>query len=143
MSIDANLRMNTNAANRNTTKLIYPELSYSLVGICFDVHNQLGRFARERQYGNLVAEKLTEANISYGREKEIMKTGNRVDFLIEDKIVLEIKAKPLVLKEDFYQLQRYLQASNKKLGMIVNFRNRYLKPIRIIKIETAAAKKFV
>ena len=131
--------MNTNDAN---TKLIYPELSYTIVGVCFEVHNQLGRFEREKQYGDFIEKKLKESGISYKREREILKTGNRVDFLIDDKIVLEVKARKLILKDDFYQLRRYLQSAGKKLGLMVNFRNRYLKPIRIIRIDTDARKKF-
>ena len=52
--------MNTNYTNKNN-KLIFPELSYLLVGICFDVHNVLGRFAREKQYSNLIELRLKEA----------------------------------------------------------------------------------
>jgi len=40
-------------------------------------------------------------------------------------------------------VQRYLQTANLKLGLLVNFRNRYLKPVRIVKIETDARHKFV
>lgn len=140
MSIDANIRMNTNHTNR---KLIYPELSYLIVGICFDVHNNLGRFAREKQYGDLIEARLAEAKIPYKREFRKDGQGNILDFLIDDKVILEIKAKRLILKEDFYQIQRYLQMSNKKLGLIVNFRNRYLKPVRIVRIDTDSKKKFI
>jgi len=134
--------MNTNYANKNA-KLIHPELSYVLNGICFAVHNELGRFAKEKQYGDLLEEKLKATNLAYQREHRIDDGKNILDFLIEDEIVLEIKAKRLVLKEDFYQLQRYLQRNDKKLGLLVNFRNRYLKPIRVIKIETDARKRFL
>lgn len=130
--------MNTN----DTNKLIYPELSYTLTGICFSVHNKTGRFAREKQYCDLIEEKLKELKIPYEREYST-KDGNRIDFLIDGKIILAVKAKRIVLKEDFYQLQRYLQSLNKKLGLIVNFRNRYLKPIRIVRIDTDAKKKFL
>ena len=134
--------MNTNDANSGEEKLIYPELSYTIVGICFETHNELGRFSREKQYGDLLEKKLEEAKISYEREYQILKTGNQADFLIDGKIILEIKAKSLITKEDFYQLQRYLQSSGKKLGLMVNFRNRYIKPIRIVRIDTDAKKKF-
>ena len=134
--------MHTNNANKNE-KLIFPELSYLITGVCFGVHNQLGRYARERQYSDLLETKLKEIKIPYKRELKIEKTGNIVDFLIDDKIILELKTKPLVLKEDYYQTQRNLQASDVKLALLVKFRNRYLKPIRVIKIETNVKNKFV
>jgi len=135
--------MNTNYTNKNDQKLIYPELSYIITGICFDIHNEIGRFAREKQYGDLLERKLLETNIPFKREYKVGETGNIIDFFIDNKIVLELKAKRLVLKEDFYQCQRYLQILDNKLGLIINFRNTYLKPIRIIKIETDARKKFL
>ncbi len=130
--------MNTNYTN----KLIYPELSYILTGVCFDIHNSQGRFAREKQYCDLMEQKLKELKINYNREYNVG-DGNFVDFLVDDKIIVEAKAKRLIGKEDFYQLQRYLQSSKKQLGLLVNFRNRYLKPIRIIRIDTNAKKKFI
>jgi GxxExxY protein len=135
--------MNTNDTNKIDGKIIYPELSYAIVGICFEIHNRLGRFSREKQYCDFLERKLQEIHVPYEREYTIGKTGNRVDFLIDGKLILEVKAKRFVLKQDFYQLQRYLQISGKKLGLIVNFRNRYLKPIRIIRIDTTSGKKFL
>ena len=134
--------MHTNNTNKNK-KLIYPELSYLITGICFEVHNKLGRCAREKQYGDLLEGKLKEIKIPYKREFKIGKTGNTTDFLIDNKIILELKVEPLILKGDYYQTQRYLQASNIKLALLVNFRNRYLKPIRIIKIDSDAKSKFI
>jgi len=132
--------MHTNDTNE---KLIYPKLSYLITGICFKAHNELGRYAREKQYGNAIEEELKEIKLPYKRELKILKTGNTIDFLIDNKIILELKTTPFVLKEDYYQVQRYLQATNIKLALLVNFRNRYLKPIRIVKIETSARNKFV
>lgn len=139
------MQINTNYTNKkpDNNKLIFPELSYLLTGICFDVHNTLGRFSKEKQYCDVLEGKLKNSNVPYKRELKIQNTGNVLDFVIDNKIVLEIKAKRVLLKEDYYQLQRYLQTVNMKLGLLVNFRNRYLKPARVIKIDTDARKKFL
>lgn len=123
------LRMDTN-------KLIYPELSYTLVGICFATHNELGPYSREKQYGDLIEKKLKESNILYKRELSIGDSGNKIDFLIDNKIILELKTERIITKEDYYQVQRYLQETRIKLGLLVNFRNKYLKPIRIVRIDS-------
>ena len=132
--------MHTNDTNG---KLIYPKLSYIITGICFGVHNELGRYAREKQYADFIEKKLKETNIPYKREFNVKTTGNIIDFLIDDKIILELKAKRFITREDYYQMQRYLQTLNVKLGMLANFRHRYLKPVRIIRLDTDAKNKFI
>lgn len=123
-------------------RLIYPELSYVITGVCFDVVNRLGRFCRERQYADALESVLRERSIPFEREKELPIEGirnaftNRVDFVINDTLLLEAKAKPFVTKSDYYQMQRYLQAGGHDLGLIVNFRNKHLKPIRIIRLHS-------
>lgn len=120
---------------RNTEKVIYPELSYLVVGICFSSHNELGPYAKEKQYCDLIEKKLIESGTSYKREVRVGDGGNVVDFIIDDKILLEAKAKRLILKEDYYQVQRYLQETKLRLGLLVNFRNRYIRPSRIVRID--------
>jgi GxxExxY protein len=124
------------------SKIIYPELSYQITGVLFEVHNELGRYAREKQYGDKIEEKFKINKMPYLREYVVSKTGNRLDFLVAQKIILEAKAKDIITREDYFQLQRYLQALDIKLGLLVNFRSRYLKPIRVVKIETDIRKKF-
>jgi len=126
-----------------SSKVIYPELSYLLTGIFFDVHNTLGRFARERQYADEIEKRLRKMKVAFKREDGKGNSGNRYDFLVYDKIVVELKAKPIVTKEDYAQMQRYLQMSAHKLGLLVNFRNRYLKASRIIRIDTPRKAAFV
>lgn len=119
-------------------KLIKAELTYKINGCCFRVHRALGRFCRERQYCDKLEVALKEANLNYLREYELIRliqnspAGNRVDFLIENSIILDVKAKKFITKEDYFQILRYLEAANLQLGMIVNFRNTYLKAKRII-----------
>lgn len=120
-------------------ELVYPDLSYELTGIYFDVHNELGRFCNEKQYGDLLEKKLKEHGIRYEREKFLPqsfdgeeKNRNKIDFLVEGLIILELKAKRVAEKNDYYQVKRYLVAFNKKLGMLINFREKYLKPKRVL-----------
>lgn len=120
-------------------KIIYSDLSYSINGILFKVHNELGRFRNEQEYGDAIEMIFKKTVIKYEREKSLPasfegeKIGrNKVDFLIEDIIVLEIKAKRIIEREDYYQIKRYLSALNKKLGILVNFRDRYLHIKRIL-----------
>ena len=120
------------------TKLLFPNLSYRLTGLCFKIHKKLGRFCREKQYGDALESLLKENNIDYKREYEIANLkpngpeGNKVDFLIENKIIVDLKAKKFITKEDYNQMQRYLQSSGLELGMIINFRSTYLKPKRVL-----------
>lgn len=118
-----------------TAELLYPELSYKITGVCFAVHNELGSFAREKQYGDLLEKKLEDAKLTFKREQLIGASGNILDFVVEEKIILELKAKGSITGEDYRQIQNYLQESQLNLGLLINFRNKYLKPIRIVKIE--------
>ena len=129
--------MQSNDANKKS-KIVYPELSYVITGLLFKTHNDLGRFCRERQYADALEALFRDAKLLYEREKVITlphveSATNRVDFAVDGKVLIELKAKSIVLKEDYYQMNRYLEAGKYKLGMIVNFRNRYLKPIRVIR----------
>jgi GxxExxY protein len=121
----------------NKEKIIYPELSYKLVGLFYKIHNDLGRYSREKQYSNAIEKIFRISNINYEREKRIDNFGNIVDFVIEDKILIEVKAKPFITREDYYQVKRYLISSKLKLGLLVNFRNRYLKPNRVLNINNS------
>lgn len=119
--------------------IIYHEISYALTGIFFDVHNELGRYCREKQYCDVIEKLLIEKGIKYEKElifkseNDLLKDGsNRADFIIENKIIVEVKAVRFIGKSEYYQMQRYLQAFGKKLGILVNFNQKYIKPKRII-----------
>lgn len=115
--------------------IIYPKLSYKVVGICFDAHNELGRYSREKQYGDFIEKRLKEEGVEFKREFPISDTNNICDFVIENKIVLELKTERILARNHHFQVQRYLQATGFSLGILVNFRNRYLTPKRIIRIN--------
>ena len=120
-------------------KVLYPELSYKITGLLFEVHNSLGRYCRERQYGDALEQLLKELSLPYKRENPLPlehvgnSFTNKADFVINDQLLIELKAKPFVSKLDYIQTQRYLVAGKLKLGIIANFRNKYLRPIRVIR----------
>ena len=117
------------------TKLLYKDLTYKLNGLAIEVRKEIGRFAKEKQYCDLFEIKLKENGIVYKREQTVGDTGNRLDFIVEDKIVVEIKAKTFVIKEDYFQVQRYLHILNLELGIIYNFREQFVKPHRILRVQ--------
>lgn len=122
------------------TKLIYPKLSYQITGICFEAHNELGRFAKEKQYGNYVEKRLKESGINFEKELSLSDSGNKVDFLIDEKVILELKNKNATTKMDYFQVQRYLHSAGLKLGILINFRQKYLRPKRILKTNKKIIK---
>ena len=120
-------------------KIIYKKLSYFIVGICYKAHNELGRFRSEGTYGDFIAKELCDSKCPFKREVVIdpsfegeRKGRNIMDFVIDNRIVLEIKAKPIITKEDYFQTKRYLAASGFKMGIIVNFRQKYIYPKRVL-----------
>jgi len=119
-----------------TNKVIHPELSYTITGVLFSTHNELGEYAREKQYGDVIERKLKEIKIPYKREIAISDSGNILDFIIDNKIALELKSARILTKDNYRQIQNYLQQTGLKLGILVNFRSKYLKPVRIIRIDS-------
>ena len=126
----------TNNTNKDTTELIYKELSFVVNGVLFATHNELGLYAREKQYGDVVARIFKERGIEFKREVSVGDSGNILDGIVDVKILLEFKAKRILTKEDYYQTQRYLQETGLKLGVLVNFRDKLIKPKRIVRIDS-------
>ena len=129
------IRMHTNDTNVQNSKIIYEDLSYKVTGVLMSAHNELGPYAREKQYADVAERIFKERGIKCIREVKIGQSGNILDMVVEDKIALEFKAKRVVTREDYYQIQRYLQETALKLGLLVNFRDRLIKPKRIIRID--------
>lgn len=119
--------------------ILYKELSYQLVGILFSVHNELGNRYQEKYYQRAIEEALTTARVRFTREisVDLQYNGKNIgkyflDFLIEDAIILEIKAVPRLLPKDFSQVFAYLRANNIELGILANFRKERLAYKRIL-----------
>lgn len=120
-------------------QIIYPELSYKINGLLYKAHNHLGRYCSEKQYADFIENQLKIIKLNYKRELILpesfageFKGRNKIDFLVKSLIILELKAKKIITKEDYYQTRRYLSILNKRLGILVNFRAAYIHPKRIL-----------
>ncbi len=123
-------------------KVIYKDLSYKICGLLYKAHNNLGRYKNEKQYADYFEELLKENGYKYIREYKLIpsfkgeaKGRNICDFIVEDKIIIEFKAKRFLSKEDYYQVKRYLSCLGLRLAILVNFRQKYLSAKRILNNE--------
>ncbi len=120
-------------------QIVQKELSYKIMGILFSVHNALGNRYQEKYYQRAIEEGLKEEKLRFKRELSVdleykgKKIGKYfLDFLIEDKVILEIKAVDNLKPKDFKQVLAYLTANNIELGILVNFRTDKLTFRRIL-----------
>lgn len=120
-------------------KIVYPELSYKIVGAAFNTFNELDWGLPERSYQQALATELGNLGISFKREVYVplkykdSKVGRYyADFLVEDKILLETK---IVSKFGFVhvkQLLNYLQSAGVKLGILIYFTKDGVKYRRVV-----------
>jgi GxxExxY protein len=71
---------------------LYGDLSYKINGLLIEVYKELGPYAKEKQYSKLLEKKFSENGIKYKKEVIIGDTGNIVDFIIDNALILELKA---------------------------------------------------
>ena len=125
----------TDNTDAKAHELLYENLTYAIRGVLYSAHNELGPYAREKQYGDVFERIFKEKSIGFLREVRVGNSNNTMDGIVEGKVVLEFKAKRIITKEDYFQTQRYLQESGLRLAILVNFRDKYIKPKRIVRID--------
>lgn len=111
------------------TNIILKEESYKLVGICMEVHTELGMGFREIVYKDAIEYELKSKGISYLRERQfkiqyksiILPHSYNADFIVDDSIILEVKATTVIVNSFVKQTINYLKASGLQLGIIANF----------------------
>lgn len=120
--------------------IIHKEESYQIIGICMEVHNNLGVGFSEIVYKDALELEFKNAKIEYSREKEyavnykgiILSHKFYADFVIFDKIILEVKGKNKIADEDIAQCINYLKVSGNNLALLVNFGEPKLNYKRIV-----------
>ncbi len=122
------------------TDLIYKEESYQIIGKCIEVHNQLGPGFLEMVYKDALELEFRKDHMLYEREKEylvnykdfILPHKFYADFVIFDKIILEVKGVSGIADEFIAQALNYLKVSQNRLALIVNFGELKLNYKRIV-----------
>ncbi len=110
-------------------ELIHKEETHRLIGLCMEVHRELGRGHSEIVYKDALVVELSRAGIPFSRERkyEIHYKGATLahpyyaDFVVWDTIILEIKAIERLTDSHIRQVLNYLAASKSRLGLLVNF----------------------
>ena len=128
MSADDKTRMSTDIKNTDKHGLLYGELTYRIRGAMFEVHNVLGPGHKESLYQKALAKEFDERKIPFVREKGLdisfkaEKIGvYRPDFIVDEKIVIEVKAVPYLVRNAEVQMSYYLRGTGYELGLLVNF----------------------
>lgn len=126
----------------NKTDLVYPELSYKIVGLLYEVYNELGYGYQEKYYEKALAEAFKQEGLNYQEQLHIPLTFKNskigdyfLDFLVDDKIVVELKKGDRFSKKNIEQVYGYLKAKNLKLGILAQFATDGMKFKRIVNIK--------
>lgn len=115
--------------NRSQT-LLYADLTEKIIGLAYEIQNQYGSGQKESVYQNALAEKLTREKISFKRECPInilsLDSGNRLgthrlDFVVDEKVIIEVKAVKFTPSKLEQQLYAYLRNSPYEVGLMINF----------------------
>jgi len=109
-------------------KLEHEELTYQIRGAIFEVYNVLGPGFKESIYHSSLRQEFDKRKLNYAEKKKIKINykGQEVgvyepDFVVEDKVIIEVKAVEIMPKVFEKQLYSYLKATKYKIGILVNF----------------------
>ncbi|MEP6926034.1 MAG: GxxExxY protein [Ginsengibacter sp.] len=120
--------------------MILKEESYELIGICMEVHSELGMGFREIVYKDALEYEFKTRGIKYIREKQykiqykniILPHAYNADFIVYDLIILEVKSTSIIINRFVKQTINYLKASGLQLGIIANFGEKSFVSKRVV-----------
>ncbi len=118
----------------------YSDLTGKIIGAAMEVHNYLGNGFQEVIYQRALSIEMNLQGIDHEREKEMLLSyksfdigKRRVDFFVEEKIMVEIKAVKELEDVHLAQAINYLEAYNMEIGLLINFGNTKLQFKRVMK----------
>ena len=105
------------------------QITYQIIGAIFDVYNDLGPGLLESVYEEALVFELQERGLKVERQKQVpivykgnaLKTDLRLDLLVEDRIIVELKSVEEMKPVFFKQTRTYLKLMDKHLALLVNF----------------------
>ena len=108
--------------------LLFPELSYQIMGCAFEVFNEMGFGHPEKFCQRAFAESLRKKNLSFSEQLYFpVKFNDKIvgkmffDFLVEEKVIIELKKEVRFSKQNIDQENQYLKTSGLKLALLINF----------------------
>lgn len=130
----------TRISRIDTNSLLHKEEAFQLVGLCMEIHRELGRGHSEIVYKDALVVELSRAKIPFLREKNYEITYKDVilphyyhaDFVVWNKILFEAKAIEKLSDSHIKQVLNYLVVSKLRLGLLVNFGGDSLEWKRVI-----------
>ncbi|MEI6583165.1 MAG: GxxExxY protein [Chitinophagia bacterium] len=120
--------------------ILFKEYSYAIIGACMEVHNHLGTGFLEVVYKDAIEIELIKSGVYFEREKkyEVFYKGNKLlhyyiaDFVVEETVILEVKAAAAISPVFIAQTINYLKVSGNKLGLLINFGEAQLRVKRLV-----------
>jgi GxxExxY protein len=107
---------------------IYKDLTYKIIGAIYDIHKELGNVHKEIIYHKAIAIELSERGIPFVEETpiDVKYKGKKIgvykpDFIIDDKVILEVKVTPVITKAMKDQVYYYVKGTKYKLVLLANF----------------------
>lgn len=108
--------------------VLYEDLTYQIIGEAIKIHNELGPIHKEIVYQKALEKSLTDSGLKVDREvdlpvrfKEIRVGTYRPDFVVNNSVLLELKAMEFLPQKAEVQLSYYLKVTGFKIGLLLNF----------------------
>jgi len=123
-------------------KYVHSELSGKIIGVAYDVQNAIGPGRPEKTYQLAMSKGFDLAGIKYRQQvvapilfKEIKVGSRRFDFVVENKVLVELKVGVRFNHADFEQVYEYLKMSGLQLGLIILFSSNCVKVHRVPNVK--------
>ncbi|HCC59841.1 MAG: hypothetical protein A2402_00420 [Candidatus Staskawiczbacteria bacterium RIFOXYC1_FULL_37_43] len=123
--------------------ILYPDISYAIMGCAFDVYNEIGPGYHEKYYQRALAESFKQSGLNFLEQKvcDLKYKGKIIgkqylDFLVDDNIIVELKKGNIFSKRHIDQVINYLKTENLKLAILINFTNKGVISKRIVNLNS-------